>query len=209
MMNDVVVSLDSYLVQESEETHIFQHSLTDEDLFFNPFQAHPKILEFASVCETLNSDNDCCVENVDVLTEKRTITNIMEPAVKRMNQMVADSINEHNRVVQKYESLNNMTSRWFAQVSSNIEGCYYYQPLTGEISRSMPPDYCDTGSVRRAALEALQATIIATRCKTPKKGLPKLHLGSIYDMLHDENIELDFIRSVYPGRLKKASSCEG
>mmetsp|Transcript_4875 Transcript_4875/g.9297 ORF Transcript_4875/g.9297 Transcript_4875/m.9297 type:complete len:560 (+) Transcript_4875:313-1992(+) len=39
-------------------------------------------------------------------------------------------------------------NRWYAQISSNVHGIYYYQPSTGAISRSEPFSYMDTSQVR-------------------------------------------------------------
>ena len=198
IMDGVVSSLDSMFLQESEEERSKKLLLSDEELFFSPFLAQPKILDFSPICETLNDDNNRCVKNDDVLRETLTITSIMEPAVQKMNQMVVDSINEFNLLVEKYESMDDTSFRWFAQVSPNIEGCYYYQSSTGKILRDVPPEYCDTGNVRLAALEALESKRTLTKLKSSKRYFPTLHCGSICDMLHDENIDLDLIRSVYP-----------
>jgi hypothetical protein len=80
--------------------------------------------------------------------ERHFIVAQIEPACNEMKYMVDSLDNDCDHEYDDDEYDDSIKNRWYAQISSNIHGIYYYQPSTGNISRSEPFSYMDTSQVR-------------------------------------------------------------
>lgn len=89
---------------------------------------------------------------LDYERERHFIVAQIEPACNEMKYVVdsldndCDPEDDDDEDDDEYDD--SIKNRWYAQISSNIHGIYYYQPSTGNISRSEPFSYMDTSQVR-------------------------------------------------------------
>ena len=120
-----------------------------------------------------------------VFEQERLITIVTEPACLRMKQVISELEPVHVHPL----SVDEVEQRWYAQVSPNVDGVYYYQPCTGEMSRTVPPGYMDTSDVRRVAELKVKACV-----STPRK---YTHV--------DCAVDNEFVKLVSPMNQKKRS----
>eukprot|EP00979_Chaetoceros_neogracilis_P009290 scaffold2111_cov267-Chaetoceros_neogracile.AAC.1 len=131
-----------------------------------------------------------CDADQHVFEQEKQISIVIEPSCMEMKQVISclkpilvhDHGNELNDV--------NPMERWYAQTSVNIDGIYYYQPSTGDISRTIPPSYMDTSDVRRYAEIKIKARRLCA--------LPSLSRKNFYSI----DADYEFVRLVSPMKQK-------
>jgi len=147
----------------------------------------PSVLDFDDAIQDFDADQD-------VFEQEKQISTVVEPSCMNMKQVITslDVLVQHYGV--GFDDDDDPMDRWYAQTSSNVNGVYYYQPSTGDISKIPPPSYMDTSDVRRFAESTVRAR---TQC-TPRK-ITKQDVSSF-------DADDDFVRLVSPMRQKKVVS---
>jgi len=126
-----------------------------------------------------------------VIEQEKHISTIVEPSCMEMKLRISSlkSMLVHEHGDDNHDD--DPMERWYAQTSSNIDGIYYYQPSSGNISRIVPPSYMDTSDVRRFSESKVRARSLFTPQKLARKDFNSI------------DVDDEFIRLVSPMRQKK------
>jgi hypothetical protein len=137
------------------------------------------LLDFDNAIQDFDADQD-------VFEQEMQISTIAEPLCMNMKQVITSLDVLARDYSVGFDDDDEPMDRWYAQTSSNVNGVYYYQPSTGELSRITPPSYMDTRDVRRFSESNVRARILCTPRKTEKL--------DVYSF----DVDDDFVRLVSP-----------
>ena len=189
LMKNAVGGIHNHLNTFHDEEFPDQDSL-DDRLTLSDFVKQP------SLKPHVYGDNEIASSAIGqaAFEQEVFITKIIEPMNLQMKCVVSELEPIHELQLQYSDK---MEDRWYAQTSLNIDGVYYYQPSTGDISRTEPVDYMDTSDVRRLA-ELKAKARLSTSIHTPIKRSSSAPL-----QLLDLDLDDQFINSLSPMKQKK------
>ena len=171
------VILSNFVRQPSLRPYSCMGDSTDDSIITS-------LLDFDDAIQDFDADQD-------VFEQEKQISTIVEPSCMNMKQVITSLDVLARDYSVGFGDDDDPMDRWYAQTSSNVNGVYYYQPSTGDISRITPPSYVDTSDVRRFAESKVRARSLCT----PRK-ITKLDVYSF-------DVDDDFVRLVSPMRQKK------
>ena len=175
-----------------------------KNLILSNFVSQPMLLPHSSMNKSHFEDDiaiaslmfnfDDTIQDCDadqhVFEQEKQISIVIEPSCMEMKQVISclKPILMHDHGDESHDG--NPMERWYAQTSVNIDGIYYYQPSTGDISRTIPPSYMDTSDVRRYAEIKIKARRLCA--------LPSLSRKNFYSI----DADYEFVRLVSPMKQK-------